>query len=306
MFDLREQTKKFLSHCAYNKNLNQKTIKAYSIDLDQFINFSSDSFDKDCLLRYITMLHQSYKPKTIKRKIACLKAFSSYMQFEEVINENPFAKIKTSFREPFILPKTIPIDIIQNILSCVYMELENNNFTSYQKMEIIRDIAVLELLFASGARVSEVCNLHKDCVNLRNHTIKIYGKGSRERIIQIENFDVLQSLETYYLSFKNDIEEKGYFFINRLHNRLSEQSVRFMINKYVEQIGYNNHVTPHMFRHSFATLLLEEDVDIRYIQRILGHSSITTTEIYTHVSSVKQKEILATRHPRNKMMVNTG
>jgi integrase/recombinase XerD len=79
-----------------------------------------------------------------------------------------------------------------------------------------------------------------------------------------------------------------------------------MINKYVKQIGFNGHITPHMFRHSFATFLLEEEVDIRYIQRLLGHSSITTTEIYTHVSSAKQKEILATRHPRNKIRVNTG
>lgn len=306
MFNLKEQMKRFLHFCEFNKKLNFKTTKAYSIDLKQYCISSSGFFNKESLVEYITILHQKYKPKTVKRKIACLKAFSSYLIYEEIIQENPFAKIKTSFKEPLILPKTISLDIIQKMLACAYRGLESLHQTKYHKKEIVRDIAVLEILFATGARVSEICTLKIYNVDLINRYIKIYGKGNRERIIQIENPDVLQALNLYYQSFKNDIEDKGWFFINRLHNRLSEQSVRFMVNKYVEQIGYNGHITPHMFRHSFATYLLEEEVDIRYIQRLLGHSSITTTEIYTHVSSVKQKEILATRHPRNKIRVNTG
>jgi integrase/recombinase XerD len=306
MFNLSKQVKKFINHCEFNKKLSPKTIKAYSIDLEQFCCFSCDIFDKECLLKYIASLHQKYKPKTVKRKIACLKAFAGYLINEEIVEENPFSRIKLSFKEPLILPKTIPLEIIQKTLSCVYGELEGTRLTDYHKKEVIRDIAVLEILFATGARVSEICTLTKNSINLTNRTVKIYGKGNRERIIQIENPDVLQALTEYYLSFRDDIEDKGWFFINRLHNRLSEQSVRFMIRKYIEKIEYDEHVTPHMFRHSFATLLLEEDVDIRYIQRLLGHSSITTTEIYTHVSSTKQKEILATRHPRNKICVNTG
>jgi len=301
MFVLKEEIEKFISYCVSNKKLSPKTIKAYSIDLKQFIAFSGNNFNKDCLSRYIALLHQNYKPKTAKRKIACLKTFSNHMLYEEIIEENPFAKIKTSFKEPFILPKTIPLEIIRKILSFAYQQLNCAKLTQYRKKEIIRDIAVLELLFATGARVSEICNLRKNNIDLINRFVKIYGKGSRERIIQIENTEVLQALNTYYHYFRDDIEDKGYFFINKLRNHLSEQSVRFMINKYVKKIGYSSHITPHMFRHSFATLLLEEDVDIRYIQKILGHSSITTTEIYTHVSSVKQKEILATRHPRNKI-----
>jgi len=306
MFNLKEQIKKFLYFCEFNKKLNFKTIKAYSIDLKQFEIFSRGKFDKECLTSYIASLHQDFKPKTAKRKIACLKAFSNHLLFEEIIDENPFAKIRTSFKEPLILPKTIPIDIIKRILTYVYGELKISNHTNYGEKEIIRDIAVLELLFATGARVSEICTLKKSDVDLINRTVKIHGKGNRERIIQIENPDVIQAVFLYYDNFANDINEKDWFFINRLHNRLSEQSVRFMINKYVKLIGFDGHITPHMFRHSFATLLLEEEVDIRYIQRLLGHSSITTTEIYTHVSSVKQKEILATRHPRNKIVVDGG
>ena len=306
MNNLSSQIKSFLYHCEFNKKLSPKTIKAYSIDLEQFCCFSVGAFDKECLLNYIATLHQKYKPKTVKRKIACLKSLASYLTYEELIGENPFARIKTSFKEPLILPKTISLEVIQQIFSCMYNELESGNITKHHRNEITRDIAVLELLFATGARVSEICMLKKSNVDLANRTVRILGKGNRERIIQVENPDVLQTLALYYFAFKDDIEENDWFFVNRLNNRLSEQSVRFMIKKYVEQIGHNEHITPHMFRHSFATLLLEEDVDIRYIQRLLGHSSITTTEIYTHVSSNKQKEILATRHPRNRIVVNTG
>ena len=105
----------------------------------------------------------------------------------------------------------------------------------------------------------------------------------------------------YQHSYSKQIEETGWFFLNRLGNRLSDQSVRFMINKYCQMAGIQLHITPHMFRHSFATLLLEEDVDIRYIQQLLGHSSITTTQIYTHATSKKQKDILTAKHPRNKI-----
>ena len=304
MLNLREQIRKYLHYCEFNKKLDYKTIKAYSIDLEQYAVSSKGVLSKERLVKYITILHQKYKPKTAKRKIACLKAFSSYLTYEDIINDNPFSKIKTSFKEPLILPKTIPLEIIRKILTCAYCELQSSSLTGYRKMEIIRDIAVLELLFATGARVSEICTLKNSNADLVNKCVKFYGKGSRERIIQIENPDVLLALILYYQTFKNEIESTCWFFTNRLHNRLSEQSVRLMINKYVNLIGHTEHITPHMFRHSFATLMLEEDVDIRYIQRLLGHSSITTTQIYTHVSSTKQKEILATKHPRNRIRIN--
>lgn len=116
--------------------------------------------------------------------------------------------------------------------------------------------------------------------------------------------DVLKTLKAYYCEFEQDIKKTGYIFINKLHMPLKEQSVREIVNKYVKLSGYDMKITPHMFRHSFATALLEEDVDIRYIQRILGHSSITTTQIYTQVSVSKQKEILSQKHPRNKMFIS--
>ena len=221
---------------------------------------------------------------------------------QDIISTNPFDKIDTSFREPVLLPKTIPFNIISAILSSAYHSL-NLCQTDYSRKCVLRDIAVLEILFATGARVSEICTLTPDAIDLENHTLKIFGKGSKERIIQIENPDVLKSLNNYFSAFQDEIFTTGFFFVNKLKHRLSEQSVRAMINRYVDTVGYDHHVTPHMFRHSFATLLLEEDVDIRYIQKILGHSSITTTQIYTHVAMAKQKEILAVKHPRNKIKI---
>jgi site-specific recombinase XerD len=308
--ELEDLIHNYLEYCKYQKNLNFKSIKAYSIDFKQFSDFMNVSTDgklnKINLSNYIMYLHKTYKPKTIKRKIACLKAFCNYLEYDELIEKNPFSKMKIRFQEPTLLPKTIPLSIIQRMLSFVYDELNNNNLTPCKFKSTLRDIAVIELLFATGIRVSELCSLTKEDVNITDAVIRIYGKGSKERLVQIGNNEVLICLTNYKNAFKIDMQTEGHFFLNRLGNRLSEQSVRFMINRYAELSNINMHITPHMFRHSFATLLLEEDVDIRYIQQLLGHSSIVTTQIYTHVTSSKQKNILTSKHPRNKLNVNKG
>ena len=152
-------------------------------------------------------------------------------------------------------------------------------------------------------RISELCTLTTEQIDFNDYIIKIYGKGSKERLIQICNQNVQTLLKKYRESFEFEIANNNFFFINRLGNRLSEQSVRNMITNYAIGAEVPLHITPHMFRHSFATLLLEEDVDIRYIQQMLGHSSITTTQIYTHTSINKQKNILSSKHPRNKLEI---
>lgn len=300
--NLRKNIALYLNFCLEQKTLSSKTTKAYGTDLTQFAEFSAGTFDKNVIIDYIAHLHKQFKPKTSKRKIASLKAFSHYLMTQEIIETNPFDKIDTSFREPMVLPKVIPMNIIGKILTNAYDNFRQCS-TDFARKNAIRNIAVLEILFATGARVSEICTLTPDAVDLTNHTVKIFGKGSRERIIQIENHDVLEALNRYYETFHDDISKAGFFFVNKLRHRLTEQSVRAMINSQAAAIGYEKHITPHMFRHSFATLLLEEDVDIRYIQKILGHSSISTTQIYTHVSMAKQKQILSDKHPRNKIII---
>ena len=274
MNNLNNYIGEYLEFCRYRKRLDPKTLKAYRIDLGQYESFCSSSyefFSKNTVDHFITNLHKQYRPKTVKRKIASLKAFFHYLEYKELLNENPFAKLDIRFREAKLLPKTIPFHSIQAFLSTLYAQKEQAK-TKYQLRCCIRDIAVIELLFATGMRISEV----------------------------------ISALNLYQETFQESIETCGYFFVNRLCHKLSDQSVRFMINRYAELSGISQHITPHMFRHSFATLLLEQDVDIRYIQRMLGHSSISTTEIYTHVSNAKQKDILVHKHPRNLMVVNEG
>lgn len=296
----------YLKFCQNQKQLNFKTIKAYRIDLNQFNTWiDSNSFSElniSNIESYISYLHTAYKPKTVKRKIASLKAFFSFLEKKDYIEKNPMHKIQTKFREPKTLPKTIPLNTIETLLSTMYRH-KNTAKTTYQKKCITRDIAVIELLFATGMRISELCSLRPSDVNLRAKAILIYGKGAKERKIHIGNDAVISIINEYEQNFETDMVQCGYFFVNRLKKRLSEQSVREMINKYASLAATNMHITPHMFRHSFATYLLESDVDIRYIQEMLGHSSINITEIYTHVAMAKQKNILETKHPRKDFRI---
>ena len=200
------------------------------------------------------------------------------------------------------MPKTIPLPMIHQLLLYLYSKIDFAS-TDYMKKSAVRNAAIVELLFVTGARIAEICTLSKENIDLIGRKIKFYGKNSKERIISIENASVIALLERYTKLFENEIADCNYFFVNKHRRRLSEQSVREMLKNSCTSCGISLHITPHMFRHSFATYLLEEDVDIRYIQQMLGHSSITTTQIYTHVTSSKQKEILRTKHPRNKMLI---
>lgn len=304
MNNLISEMEQYLTYCKKQKGLSSHTLKAYRIDLRQYTEFKHPmTLDKPSLTDYICHLHEQFKPKMAKRKIASLKAFTHYLYFQDKISNNPFDKINTDFKEPFLLPRTIPPQLIKGILSAAYKNIENAT-TESKKRKYIRNAAIIELLFATGARISEICSLRPENIDLSAKTVKIFGKGLKERIIQIENRDVLAILRKYKSIFAADIAESDFFFLNNRKNRLSEQSVRIIIQHLEKQVNSDIHITPHMFRHSVATMLLEEDVDIRYIQKILGHSSITTTQIYTHVTSAKQKEILRTKHPRNKMHIS--
>ncbi len=306
MTDLQIQIQKYLEYCQCQKRLDKKTLKAYRIDLEQFCTkIKTDSITDitaDTLEDFIAALHQEYKPKTVKRKIASVKALFHYLEYKNAITRNPFNKIHVKFRDPVILPKTIPLHIVEQFLSVIYTR-HSEAKTDCQKKNTLRDIAVIELLFATGMRISELCSLKMGDVNLYDRSILIYGKGSKERKIQIGNDDVIHVLEEYKAAFLSEIQSCNHFFANLSGEALSDQSIRRMINKYTSLASIELHITPHMFRHTFATSLLEADVDIRYIQEMLGHSSINITEIYTHVAMSKQMDILTTKHPRKEFHI---
>ena len=305
MNNLNTQINDYLNYCRYQKKLNMKTIKAYRIDLTQFaahLEKEAEPLVKRCISNYIQTLHQKYKAKTVKRKIACIRAFVNYLEFDEQIDVNPISKIKLNFREPATLPKALPLGTIYKLIKAAYHSLENNQ-SEFQYGINLRNVAILELLFATGVRVSELCSIKSNDIDLKNGSVKVWGKGARERIVFINNREILEALRKYKAAFLCEIKNTGWFFINRFGYKLSEQSVRNMIQSYAESAKIAEHITPHMLRHSFATLMLEEDVDIRYIQSILGHSSISTTQIYTHVTLGKQKSIMKKKHPRNRISI---
>lgn len=292
--------KYYLEYCKKQKNLNDKTIKAYRIDLRQYIDFLASrdlEITPQSVRTYVMFLHDSYQVRSIKRKVASIKAWSSFLFEYQLIAEDPFYHWQVRLRQPTILPRIVPLRVVEAVLRAAHSETRQAE-TMAGKRQAWRETAVLELLFATGMRVSEVCSLQVDDVDLLERYVRVHGKGSKERMIQLENAEVLSTLETYKKFEPSQAGEP--FFKNRLAHPLSDQSIRLIVRKYADKAGCCMHITPHMFRHSFATLLLEADVDIRYIQKFLGHSSISTTQIYTFVAAAKQRDILASRHPRNK------
>lgn len=288
----------YLETGEYEKQLSPDTVKAYRIDLQQFLVFTDGTWaDKDILSQYIKYLNQHYAPRSVKRKLASIRAFYHEMELNGTLEENPFNKLQIRIHSPQQLPRVIPNQIVHDLLQSAY----DAYMPGYR--EVLRDIVVLELLFSTGLRVSELCALSKDTFLLNGGRLQliINGKGKKERVIQITTPELVQLAQTYYNEFSKEIQEQGVILFNRRGHPLYPQSVRRIIKKYLNRIGVSNHVTPHIFRHTFATSLLEAGMDIRYIQALLGHSSISTTQIYTHVTTQQQTLLLAEKHPRGKM-----
>ena len=310
MNTVSNQIAQYLQYCEHHKKLSEKTLKAYKIDFKQFEMFLAEKgvenhlgdIDKEVIYEYVTRLSSRYAVKSAKRKVACIKAFFNYMEFEDAISLSPFRKMKIMLREPFRIPKTLSLDEVSAVLSRVY-EQGVSQQTAYQQKNRVRNIAIMELLFSTGMRVGELCNLAVEDIRICDSCIKVLGKGSRERIIYL-NVETVRALKQYQVLFSAELRYADSYFINRLGRRLSEQSVRTVVKNYGYSLG-DKKITPHMFRHSFATLMLEEGVDIKYIQEFLGHSSITTTQIYTHVNRTKQMSIVETMHPRSKVHLNS-
>jgi integrase/recombinase XerD len=305
----------FLFHCQYEKNLSPKTLKAYSIDLRQFRVYLEaelgvtdlGGIDKLVLRAYIKNLFGDLADKSVKRKVATLKSLFHHLEREDEILVNPFRKLDIRIKEKKRLPRTISLADLERLFRHLYrLKRESRDRESQAYRVLVRDIAVVELLFATGARVAEVCNLCPADVDLRRGQARILGKGNRERILPFWD-DELSRVLGEYLALSREpgesVQGGDHFFRNRRGRRLSEQSVRMVLRKHAAGAGLRSAITPHMLRHSLATLLLEEGMDIRYIQHLLGHSSIATTQIYTEVRAGSQRRALARKHPRRKLRV---
>lgn len=323
-------TQRFLKYCKSQRRLSPDTVKAYGLDLkifEEFLRAMETPVDymnvsKQILQEYVDYLNGGFAVKTVRRRIASLRSFYNYLEGEDLVSENPFERFHLHMREPFRIPQTMSLEEINRILACAYGDsptlipaapgsdagngIWKNAAVNPNSREFIwlRDIAVLELLFAGGFRVSELCRLKFEDLSPDRLAIRINGKGNKERTIYLENIEVVRALNRY-LKYREAIEDgNGYLFITKFDQPLSTQAVRNLVRKYTGMAGIQKNITPHVFRHSFASLLLEEGVDIKYIQDFLGHSSIATTQIYLHTTSSQKRRILSAKHPRQKLILS--
>lgn len=298
----------FCFHCRYEKNLNGKTVAAYGSDLRHFTAFLNNSVgdvlssvspqDLRAYLRSLAV----YKPKTIKRRVATLKAFFRYAVESGLLRENPILPLKIRIRLPTLLPNVLSLSEMAQLMDALYCGALGGQGTRTQQELLARMTAVVELLFGTGLRVTELCSLDTDAVDLSDGSLRVFGKGSKERVIPICRPEMLQALRRYReLAESRCCPDEKAFFLNRAGTRLSPQTVRADIRRLVRAAALPRRVTPHTFRHTLATLLLEEGVDIRFIQHLLGHSSLSTTQIYTHVTQSSQRHVLEGFHPRRRL-----
>lgn len=297
MSQLSALIERYLNVVEREKKLSPHTVKAYRIDLRQFAQFAGEGpVDRELLGRYAAGLNQRFAPRTARRKLASVRAFYAELSLRGELEQDPFEKFRVRLHVPRQLPRVIPQRTVQAMLQCAY------DAWAAGRPQALRDVLVLELLFGAGIRVSELCALTGETFLVGEGSVRllISGKGQKERAIQLSTPEVVGAAAAYCARYAGRINGQALLF-NRDGRPLRPQSVRRILDKYLRESGSAAHVTPHMFRHTFATSLLEAGVDIRYIQSLLGHSSIATTQIYTHVATARQSLLLAAKHPRSKM-----
>jgi integrase/recombinase XerD len=308
MQTLKENIDSFLEYCRLDRNFSRHTVKAYRLDLESLARFLEEhGLHKDSckltpnVLRGYARTLFEWKPRTQRRKLAVVKSFCSYMEREGIVESNPARNIRLDIRMERLLPRTVSGSTIESLLRHLHQKRDHALNSKHSRIPI-RDVALFELLFASGMRVSEVADLRVGSIDLERGTIIVRGKGSKERLIPICEREVLSAIRGYAQLFCQTDDPREFFFRNRSGSRLSEQSIRLSLRRHAKAAGLEK-ITPHVLRHTVATMLLEQGVDIRFIQTFLGHSSIVTTTIYVHVNERSQREVLQSRHPRRFLHV---
>lgn len=298
--DSKQDLEDFKSYIIAEKNFSKHTAKAYCSDILSFLVWMDEQSCEDInfskVREYLHFIQKfNYKKTTIARKIASLRTFYKYLYRERKVDSNPAMNL-TNPKRPKSLPKFLTPDEVEQIL----------NNTKIETPAGYRNRTILELLWATGMRISELSGLNFGDLNLEHNEIRVFGKGSKERIILVT--DRAKSFLERYIESARDLIPKGFpvpdksedspVFINNTGYRLQTRTVRNVINEVVEKINLPKHVTPHMFRHSFATHLIENGADLRVVQELLGHASISNTQIYTHVSTQHLKDVYNETHSR--------
>jgi len=277
---LHRYVKYFIQYINYQKNYSHYTVYAYSSDLNQFISFINrnvEAIDSESIRKYLFYLKEkNYHPRSIGRKIACLKSFFGFLVRKGYAKTNPTLLI-LSPKMPERLPVFLTIEEVERILNAA----NNKSQTG------LRDRAIMELLYSTGIRVGELVSLRMEDINITDETIKVKGKGGKERVVPVGSY----ALNHLFEYFEKRDSRAGYVFLNKKNQRLTTRSVERMVKKYAKIAGINKKITPHIFRHSFATHMLDRGADLRTVQEMLGHSDITTTQTYTHITIRRLKDL---------------
>ena len=295
-----ELIKNFKAYIVVEKNFSKHTARAYKSDVLAFliwlegIDVTNVNYDK--IREYLHFVNKcNYKKSSLSRKISALKTFFKYLCREQIIETNPLSAITAPKKEK-ALPKFLTKDEVEQILNSIDISTPAG----------FRNRAIFELLWATGMRVSELSGLNLEDLELSTNEIRVFGKGAKERIVLIS--DRAKSYLERYLHTARMLVAQGFeiqgngenspVFINNTGYRLTEKTVRNVINDTVEKLELPKKVTPHVFRHSFATYLIENGADLRVVQELLGHASISNTQIYTHISTRHLTETYEKTHPR--------
>ena len=301
---LNKESKTYLedykTYLLVEKNFSNHTAKAYYSDVMSYLLWLDDT---SCLTvnfakvrEYLYFIQKfNYKKTTLARKIASIRTFYKYLYRERLVDTNPTTNLSDPKRTKS-LPKFLTTEEVEKIMNGIKIDTPAG----------YRNRTILELLWATGMRISELSGLNFGDLNLENNEITVFGKGAKERIVLISD-KAKEYLESY-INTARPLDAKGFplepitdstpVFINNTGYRLQNKTVRNVINSVVESIELPKHVTPHMFRHSFATHLIENGADLRVVQELLGHASISNTQIYTHVSTKHLQDVFEHAHPR--------
>ena len=292
----------FLSHCRRN-GLAQNTIRAYQSDLSDYQNWCARSqrsgeINKESILDWVTdMRDRQLSPGTLKRRVACLKSFFGWLEEEESIDLNPFHRLKLAIRQPKKLPRDLNRSELNLLISKASYEAKTNRSIIGNTLWL-----AIELMFGTGMRVGELCSIRLSDLDMENLSIYIHGKGDRDRVVYIVDPDIVSLLKKYVI-IRNELKpDTDHLLITSRGTSAKPDFIRRNLHSLVEKSSIDKSITPHMLRHSAATQLLEAGVDIRYVQRLLGHSSISTTERYTHVNDTSLHAVLASANPRRGLI----
>ena len=289
----------FLRDCANVRKLSEHTTRAYRLDLARFTRFAGPSaevtsFDRAVLLQYVEHLFTEHRLKetSAKRHVASVRSLFRWLEDGGHVAEDPFRAARVRIK----LPRRLPRVLSRAELATILEHPPAGDFNSLTAR------MAAELLFATGIRVAELAGLRDDDIDLTAGVITIIGKGSRQRRVYIPDSEIRDLVIAYRHARNARGHTSESFLINSRGGAASPQLIRRLVRTLAENAALSRRVTPHMFRHSVATYLLEEGVDIRYVQRLLGHRSIVTTEIYTHVADAALKSRVIERHPRKAIL----